>query len=239
MEPNMQNKKHGKNSWSDKLEDTTSLPALLLEDKNAAWEKLHTRLQQKLRRSNSLWYWAAAACILLLCTRPILFTNEKTGAEEKGLVHSIANDPASQTIATPEKKNMMSAQALTTPENVTSIVKHGATHNNSMHRDELEKQVNPVSGVSVHQEITAAVVTGSPVENTIPEALVAVTVPVKPTLRVVHINELEGALPQSNTARINDDGFIKFKIINQQVNSRTPATAKTLSFNISKFTTTN
>lgn len=239
MEPDMQDKRPARDRWSDRLEDTTSLHGLLLEDKNASWEKLHTRLQQKPRRISRAWYWAAAACILLLCSIQILFTNDKPFGEEKVLFKSIAKEPVGQIITVPEKKHIIADEALITPEKVITVVTKAATQNNTMHRDEPQQPGNPVADVRVQQEILAATATNSPIENKMPDALAAVTAPLKPTLRVVHINELGDALPQRNTARIDDDGFLKFKIINQQINSRTPATAKTLSFNISKFTTTN
>ena len=64
-------------NWKNKLDDVDGLSGEILPDKNAAWEKLHQRLQPKHSRINALWYWAAAACILLTIFISILPPNKK------------------------------------------------------------------------------------------------------------------------------------------------------------------
>jgi len=72
----MLTEKHNNNGWKNKLEGLTGLPGEAALEKNAAWEKLHSRLQEKPRKHKAIWYWAAA-CLLLTLTIPLMMTNKK------------------------------------------------------------------------------------------------------------------------------------------------------------------
>ncbi len=76
MEPRMSNENLN-DYWKNKLEDVDSLSAETFTDKNAAWEKLHSRLRQKPSRVRTVWYWAAAACLLLVFILPIIIAGKK------------------------------------------------------------------------------------------------------------------------------------------------------------------
>ncbi len=64
-------------SWRSKLDDLEGLPGETPADKNAAYEKLHARLRGKKRSRKAMWYWAAAACLLLAFMIPLIFKKDK------------------------------------------------------------------------------------------------------------------------------------------------------------------
>src|SRR5450755_2342791 len=66
--------------WKNKLEEMESLPDETF-NKEAAWEKLHQRMQGKPLNKRAVWYWAAAACLLLALLIPLLFLENKKGNE--------------------------------------------------------------------------------------------------------------------------------------------------------------
>jgi len=49
--------------WKSRLDQLTQLPGEIPAGKEAAWDKLHVRLQKKPVRKKPVWYWAAA-CLL-------------------------------------------------------------------------------------------------------------------------------------------------------------------------------
>src|SRR5450631_2335402 len=51
-------------SWGNKLDDPDGVSPEPWAGKDAAWEKLYSRLHEKPRRRIPFWYWAAAACLL-------------------------------------------------------------------------------------------------------------------------------------------------------------------------------
>ena len=66
------------NNWKQKLEDADSLPHASLQNKDGAWEKLHARIAEKPRSKRVLWYWVAAACLLLALIIPSLTIHRST-----------------------------------------------------------------------------------------------------------------------------------------------------------------
>ena len=67
---------NAQNNWKQLLENADSLPAEVLKDKSAAWEKLYTRLHNKPARKLRTWYWAAA-CLLVASITMLVFIDNK------------------------------------------------------------------------------------------------------------------------------------------------------------------
>jgi len=240
MEQDTSNEKPAKQHWSNKLEETCSLPALLLQDKNAAWEKLHNRLQQKPRRINPGWYWAAAAGIMVLCSLPFFITDSRQANQKNKSVKNTVIETSAPTIARQEKKDTITAKAMLTQEMTkTTAYKLPSDNKNRKAVNQPPKLVHLSNDEVLQNEIITTTTAATAAENKIIEPMIAVTTPVKQRLRVVHINELGDAIPERNTARVAEEGFIKFNIINQQINTGTTAKAKAISFNISKSSSTN
>lgn len=58
--------------WRSKLEALDNLPGETIINKNASWEKLHDRLREKRSSKKIIWYWSAAACLLLVLMVPLI-----------------------------------------------------------------------------------------------------------------------------------------------------------------------
>jgi hypothetical protein len=66
MEPIMPEKKHAEGSGlKNKLEELSNLPGETPLDKDQAWEKLYLVLHKRQNRNISIWYWAAAGCLVV------------------------------------------------------------------------------------------------------------------------------------------------------------------------------
>src|ERR1019366_8570477 len=72
-EMNMLNEKQNNlHHWINKLDEPGYLPAEEMVDKNEAWKKLHQRLSGKPRKNKMIWYWAAAACLIISFSLPMI-----------------------------------------------------------------------------------------------------------------------------------------------------------------------
>ena len=63
-------------SWKSKLEEIESLPGEIFNSE-AAWVKLHERIGKKRGNKRPVWYWPAAACLLLALIIPWFFLANK------------------------------------------------------------------------------------------------------------------------------------------------------------------
>jgi hypothetical protein len=236
MDQDMLNENPGNGNWKDKLDDVDSLSSVTLPDKNAAWEKLHSRLHQQPRRSRAVWYWAAA-CLLIAVIIPLLTTNKKHP-------ETVTNNtvPPTTNKATPQ-------QQLPVKENVPTVAP--ADNNNKTVTIQTDQPINhkkinsgiaPVKSVIAsvefkEQKDIAATPTISilPVQIPITETTTAVAITEKKKLKVVHINELgDPVLEPRNTVPPDDYSAIQFKLINQQVYTSSPAPSNSTGFNILK-----
>lgn len=186
----MLNEKHNDPfGWKNKLEGLTRLPGEDKLDKNAAWKILHERLQQKPHRNNAIWYWAAA-CILLAFVIPLMIANQK----EYGVVKS--SPPQKQHLITPA----VELQAM--PFTVKAPMKVEKKQNNKIkdqHHTPLkttEKQNEPVTAIvetSIEKDPVVIIIQAPGTDTT---ATVAVTIPAKKKLPVMHINEVDAPAVQ-------------------------------------------
>ena len=75
----MSNENHNSiHNWKIKLEELQSLPGETMPDKNAAWEKIHARLEGKRPAKKTVWYWLAAASVVFLLMVTIFISNKKS-----------------------------------------------------------------------------------------------------------------------------------------------------------------
>ncbi len=169
--------------WKHKLDGLTRLPGEAALDKHAAWEKLQGRLQQQPRRSKAIWYWAAA-CILPALIIPLMMTDKK----ENVVVRNQALQQQQAAIASPIKIELPSKETVDVPVMVTNSIENkerikiveGIVKENDTEKDDM------VSSVEVKP---TTVIIPAPVIDTV--STIAITIPVKKKLAVVHLNELE------------------------------------------------
>jgi hypothetical protein len=173
--------------WKNKLEALDSLPEAVLADKNAAWEKLHHRLQEKKTGNKAIWYWAAAGLLAAL-VMPWMIANKK----ENGLVKSIPLQkenraiPATHMPALQEEPVAVILSALPTKDQPVKKI-HGSTAGKNM--------LTLTGAAPAASKVTAVETIPAPTVNiTAPAGVLSSLISiaaVKKQLRVVHINELE------------------------------------------------
>lgn len=220
--------------WKNKLEDLESFPGETF-NKDAAWEKLHERIQAKSRSRKAIGYWLAAACLLLALITPWLFLANKN---EKVLVKN--NSVPKQTQSIPahllqpgRKKTPDVISIVSTEKKLSSLPAEKSNKINAV----LKRNIIPFKPIQDKKEkeefIAQKIINNAiaPVETTIN---IVATLPEKKRLDVVHINEIGDPVEETpNTARNYEHHSFKVKFINQELNTNPPSSGNT-GFNIFK-----
>ncbi len=227
MEPGMLNENPNDFHWRNKLDDAEALSGETLADKNAAWEKLHNRLSQQPRRIRVVWYWAAAACLLLAVVIPFIAVNKKQDVLVKNNVAE--TQPANTTPAQilPLKENetaTISAAAATEKKNAlkqpAKTIKAGDIIIDIAKKEEQPAPDLIEQQIMVHQQISAAV----PVVDTTLSTR-ATPVIIAKIFKVVHINEMGDPVEvTTDMARNADLHAFQLKLATQEV-YKNPAVA--------------
>ena len=239
MEQDMLNENQDNINWKNKLEQAEGLSGEILADKNAAWEKLHSRLQPKPRRIRVVWYWAAAACIFIALMIPLLTANKKQQAIVKNEI-----------IPAAPKKEFFKATAPVQQQKMVAIVAAAIekgkiiTHGLQLKKEELtaNKSVQNLTTIlpglnNINDRPFSQTVELLPAQ----EILVANTIALLSNtkkLKVAHINELGDPVPEVHSrVRIADYRSIQIRLINQEVYTNASPEINSPGFNI--FKTTN
>lgn len=207
------------NKWKNKLEDTAGLSFATLQNKDAAWEKLYTRLDKK-KQKHIGWYWLAAACILIAIApftihKSVVITKDNmviTGknsptAKEKSVNN---NDKIATTSISQTKKQLQKNNKRTIDENQTATVDKNQTttiasaDNSIIINDKTIPQAGGISTAPVNKD--ASFITGiSPIQN-------------QKKLKVVHINELGEPIEFStDVIRKTDLHLFQLKLAQQEI----------------------
>ena len=221
MEQDMSNRDPG-NHWKNKLEDVGSLSNEIVIDKDAAWEKLHTRLSRKPRRIKPLGYWAAAASLLFAIIIPLYIISNKPNEVVKNNVPEIKSPEVTLKKTSPSKEN---TGAVISP----SLIYKKKTSPSAL---PSSNQTN-VTAIRKTQEILPANTNdekNSQQQTTLlPEVLntteiIVAAVPAKKKLKVVHINELTDEPGEQilNNAGNYAHQSLKLNFINPQNFSSSP-----------------
>ena len=226
-------------NWKNKLDDVDGLSGEILPDKNAAWEKLHHRLQPKHSRINALWNWAAAACILLTIFISILPPNKKQEQFVKTeQIHLTPKQESIREVIAVKGRNElttgkaeMESRAITIRDIQSKI--EAPSSKDSIQKmaiisPELDAQ-NIAQPLQIIEEITV---------QDMPVAKVIASLGNVQKLKVVHVNELGDTPPEIHSkAFIADYRTIQIKLINQEVYTNASSTTNNPGFNF--FKTTN
>jgi hypothetical protein len=209
-------KQNNKAGWKDKLEDFSNFPGEEMINKNEAWQKLHNRLREKPHNNKLIWYWLAAACLLLIFFVPKIINkksendlvkhiSKQTNRETKIAVH------VSQPAKTINKTEIVSAPIekkadnnLIKKEKIKNDLKIGLQKNIPLALNNSKNNNNPVI-------INTPVIADTPL-------IVIAAAPVKRKLQVVHINEIENAnegMASSNSTLQQGNFNIAFVKMNQ------------------------
>lgn len=193
----MSNEAHNKD-WVSRLDGLDHAAGDAGLDKNAAWDRLHTRMQSKQRKSKAGWYWAAAACLLAGCLIPALLTYKQ---KHSGL--HISPAVTYQHLDTPATLVISQKEA---PVNVVKEINKPVA---------AQRELAPILPALVHPvnttNITATLKKDTlQITDTMLAAVPATAAPKK--IRVVHINEL-------GEATVNEVVYPEYKPFTIRVNS--------------------
>ena len=235
MEQDMPNGKPGSPGWKNKLDDVGELPGYIVQDKNAAWEKLHSRLQEKPPHIRPAWYWIAAAGILFVGLLPLFTASDRQ-------IETVKKDnlkiiPAETAVHPGSMPGTSTTTMHDEPAVRKTVINHlpiqpvaGKTSRSSTTANEKQ----PVQRLGEQEFLTQAEIETKPIDSFSTKNTVVMAPPLKQRLKVVHINELGEPAPHPNADQGRDYSFIQIRIITQQANTSSRATAKGISFNISK-----
>ncbi|HSQ44540.1 MAG TPA: hypothetical protein VLM16_06060 [Ginsengibacter sp.] len=218
--------------WKNKLGDLEGLAGEKF-NKEAFWEKLHSRLQKKPKSKKIIWYWMAAACLFFALFISFFVSNKignvlvkdnltekkinslstrdnrKINRDTSSIIYSLSVKTKSPVTLTKERNKIISHKILSA----------------EITQDKKEE-------IAIKEINTKAVM---PVDTTI--SIVA-NLPEKKKLKVVHVNELGDPVSESpNIARYNEQHSFQFKIMNQEVYTRSSSAVTQKGFKI--FTTKN
>lgn len=201
--------------WKNKLGNLENLAGEKF-NKEASWEKLHLRLQPKSKNKKIIWYWMAAACIFFAFFISFFVSNKNENVLVKNnLLKKKINSLSSRDnpMINKDTSSIIYSLSVKTKTPVNSIKERSKiigykTLSTEITQDKKEE-------ITVKEINTKAVM---PVDTAI--SIVA-NLPEKKKLKVVHINELGDPVSESsNIARYNEQHSFQFKIMNQEVYTR-------------------
>lgn len=177
--------------WKNKLDELDHLPDEPVKAKSVSWEKLHDRLREKPGSKKTIWYWSAAACLLITVGILWIMPNQDPGKTVTKKTQSTPEQSVNNSEIVKEKtpttnltemmpeKTKKQAIIVSLKKKNRPIVKHTAT---------TEKDI-PKDSTAAKQSSPEIIVHSSPSSDTMNPKTIATTVATK-KLRVVHINEI-------------------------------------------------
>jgi hypothetical protein len=218
--------------WKNKLGELESSASDVF-NKEASWSKLHIRLQTRQKNKKAIWYWLAAACLFFALVISFFLTNKKENVlvknnpEQKNINSSsfqhvpIVHKDTSAIISSSLIENKIPVHSINDIEKVNTVLNHKIIRTEIV-QDKKEENIT-------RELINNAVM---PVDTAIG---VAIKLPEKKKLKVVHINELgEPAEISPDVARNSIIRSFQFKFAGEEVYSNHPEKSNTSGFTILK-----
>ena len=226
-------------NWKNKLDDVDGLSGEILPDKNAAWEKLQHRLQPEHSRTNALWYWTAAACILLTIFISILPPNKKQEQFVKTeQIHLTPKQESIKEVIAVKGRNELTTGKAEMESRAITIKDIQSKIEAPSSKDSIQKMaiISPeLDAQNIAQPLQ--IIEEKTVQD-MPVAKVIASLGNVQKLKVVHVNELGDTPPEIHSkAFIADYRTIQIKLINQEVYTNASSTTNNPGFNF--FKTTN
>ena len=219
--------------WKNKLGELENLAGETF-NKEAAWDKLHERMQGKTRNKNAVLYGSAVACLVLaLIISWIFLANKKEGMLVKN--NSLQKQTRSSSAHLSGENNNDSSvgiSSLSPEEKVPALPGQKSNKINPLFNHTIIRskifQDKKEKEESVVQKITNNAI--GPVDTVI--SIVAI-LPEKIKLKVVHINELGDPVTVSPNIAKSHEHRSLVKFINREINTSLPSSGNT-GFNIFK-----
>lgn len=175
--------------WKNKLDELDHLSGEPPTGKEAAWEKLQARLQEKPRAKKTVWYWMAAACLLLLAGVPWLMLNQNRNNLAESNSQQPPERPTSgfRPVGDPKETLTLVPKSLVNKQTTPPVTAKDKTHHPDHSDTTLKKDIAPTDLNTINESLPRISVISSEQLDTTAELA---TSPVKNRLKIVHVNEL-------------------------------------------------
>ncbi|MDP4286171.1 MAG: hypothetical protein Q8891_17305 [Bacteroidota bacterium] len=179
--------------WKHKLDELDNLPGESF-NKEVTWDKLHARIQGKSGNKRIIWYWAAAALMMLVIP---LLTNHKNESPVANTEKSLHHPEKMNGGSSIDSKNY-TVKRLTSDssskERIVTTVNKLTPQKDIIIRDKVITTI-PFSD-TVDKQMTTKIMTETlePVDTF---STIAIVKPARKKLKVVHINELGDPVEES------------------------------------------
>lgn len=218
--------------WKSELDELECLAGETFK-KEAAWRKLYLRMQKKPRNNKSLWYWAAAASLIIALSIPWFISKKNTNTLAKV-------NPKQQQVQSPvfdflpAKNNDSIADISSTPLQKKTRVSSIENHKKLL--TSLVDRLTTVENIAIqsNKEITEPTIINSGLAPVDTQRIIAAVLPANKKLRVVYINELGEPGEQTVMVRKTETHSFQLKLANQEVFETPAAGSKTIGFTIFK-----
>lgn len=202
MQQHMQNNGQN-NGWKSRVEDANAFDGEEIINGHAAWDALYNRLHQP-GRKKAVWYWMAAASIVVVVTSVFVMHSAKqrqepiitkTSIKQKAAIDEIIPAQPGKIFATLPGKGIAAPVATAKRYAEGKVFKQKNKALNATASNPVEEVKVEMAGAPVHPEERDG------------EQLVAI--PPKPKLKVVHINELGGSTQNNVNKRGADYSVLR------------------------------
>lgn len=173
--------------WKNKLETLNCFPAEAAHEKDALWEKLHGRLQQKPAAIKAKWYWMAASLLpLIIITLTMVSKTENVPGKQQMVKYK--NTKATASYLLPASTEAVTLSVSAPVEKKQPVVVINSKVKSKTFVDTIRASDADVT--LLPEKVKTGITTNNiqPVDTvvTVPTTAVA-----KKKLQVIHLNELE------------------------------------------------
>ncbi len=184
--------------WKNKLETLNCLPGEDAHEKDALWEKLNGRLQQKPAANKARWYWMAAGLLPLIIIALTMVSNTESVLLKQETVKD-KNAKATPSYLQPASKEAVTFSASASVEKKQPVAVINSKVKSKTFVDTI--RASDADVIVLPEKVKIDITTNNiqPVDTVV---TVALTATAKKKLQVIHLNELE-TYPAQFTEPIN------------------------------------
>ncbi|MEP7231048.1 MAG: hypothetical protein ABI691_12395 [Ginsengibacter sp.] len=212
----MQNENPNKDfHWKGKLEQLENLPGETF-NKEASWDKLHSRLKKKPVSRKVFWYWAAAACLLPALLTPWFLSNKK----EPLIVKNIQEQQKIQFTAPVLLPTYKDSISVTSSLHVKRKLALGSIKSREIINTTVANKMLKIENAEigkVSEKIARPEMLNPAANPADTESAISSPVAAKKKLRVVHINELGDPIEEIVATHKTENHSFQLKFANQEV----------------------
>lgn len=228
----MTNEKPNNNiNWKNKLEELESSAGEVF-NKETSWEKLYPRLHSNPDNKKIIWYWIAAACLLIAILSPWFLSNKKENDFVKNnSVKKIIQSSSSHLI---QGANKDSSARISSPLVEKKLAVH-FVENNKIITSVEQKSLRPenVAVKKDKEEFIKTEIINNAITPVDTQINIIAIVHEKKKLRVVHINELGDPVEELPAMAHNSEMHsFQLRLANQEVYVNPSIASGKTSFNI-------